>query len=267
MFYSLKECWIFWQIAKFLLGSFSVYLHNLKFSVPHILTSCLPEYQSLSSQFTRPCFGPSFLLHSLEITSSYKPQVVIESIYFLFLSSLFMLSNSWNIFSCIFGQFLNGLWKVKVAQSCLTLCNPMDYTVHGILQARILEWGSLCLLQGIFPTQGLNPGLLHCRQILYQLSHKQEINSIPSYSLMVWSDVWVPQKFESIIIFLILCKLVLSFSIQIQIILSEWIYFLPTTGTPLLFLDSLALPFCLFSPIIQLGLQGRHLYKRIPSEC
>ena len=32
--------------------------------------------------------------------------------------------------------------------------------------------GSLSLLQGIFPTQGLNPGLLHCRQILYLLSHK-----------------------------------------------------------------------------------------------
>jgi len=31
---------------------------------------------------------------------------------------------------------------------------------------------SLSLLQEIFPTQGLNPGLLHCRQILYQLSHK-----------------------------------------------------------------------------------------------
>ena len=30
--------------------------------------------------------------------------------------------------------------KVKVAQSCPTLCGPMDYTVHGILQARILEW-------------------------------------------------------------------------------------------------------------------------------
>ena len=30
--------------------------------------------------------------------------------------------------------------KVKVAQSCPTLCNPMDYTVHGILQARILEY-------------------------------------------------------------------------------------------------------------------------------
>ena len=34
------------------------------------------------------------------------------------------------------------------------------------------EVGTLSLLQGIFPTQGLNPGLPHCRQILYQLSHK-----------------------------------------------------------------------------------------------
>ena len=30
--------------------------------------------------------------------------------------------------------------KLKVAQLCLTLCDPMDYTVHGILQTRILEW-------------------------------------------------------------------------------------------------------------------------------
>ena len=32
------------------------------------------------------------------------------------------------------------IYIVKVVQSCLTLCDPMDYTVHGILQARILEW-------------------------------------------------------------------------------------------------------------------------------
>ena len=62
--------------------------------------------------------------------------------------------------------------KVKLTQSCTTLCDPMDYTVRGILQARILESGSLSLLQGIFPTQRLNPGLPHCRQILYQLNHK-----------------------------------------------------------------------------------------------
>ena len=40
------------------------------------------------------------------------------------------------------------LWKVKVAQSCLTLCNPMDYTVHGSLQARILEWVAFPFTRG-----------------------------------------------------------------------------------------------------------------------
>ena len=59
---------------------------------------------------------------------------------------------------------------VKVPQSCPTLCNPMDYTVHGILQNT--GAGSLSLLQGIFPTRGSNLGLLHCRWILYLLSHQ-----------------------------------------------------------------------------------------------
>ena len=38
--------------------------------------------------------------------------------------------------------------KVKVAQLCLTLCDPMDYTVHGILQDRILEWGAISFSRG-----------------------------------------------------------------------------------------------------------------------
>ena len=63
--------------------------------------------------------------------------------------------------------------KAKVAQLCPTLSNPLDYTVHGILQARNTGVGSLFLLQGIFPAQGSNPGLPYCRQILYQLSHKK----------------------------------------------------------------------------------------------
>ena len=62
--------------------------------------------------------------------------------------------------------------KVKVTQSCPTLCDPMDYLVHGILQVRILEWVAYPLLQRIFPTQESNRGLLHCRQILYQLSYQ-----------------------------------------------------------------------------------------------
>ena len=96
--------------------------------------------------------------------------------------------------------------KVKVTQVCPTLCDPMNYTVYGILQVRILGWepfpstgdlpsqaitprspalqadslraepqgkpkntgvGSLSLLQQIFLTQESNWGLLHCRWILY----------------------------------------------------------------------------------------------------
>ena len=38
--------------------------------------------------------------------------------------------------------------KVKVTQSCPTLCNPMDYTVYGILQPRILEWVAFPLSRG-----------------------------------------------------------------------------------------------------------------------
>ena len=38
--------------------------------------------------------------------------------------------------------------KVKVAQLCPTLCDPMDYTVHGILQARILEWAAFPFSRG-----------------------------------------------------------------------------------------------------------------------
>ena len=60
--------------------------------------------------------------------------------------------------------------KVKVTQLCLTLCDPMDYPWNYLGQNPGV--GSLSLLQEIFPTQGLNPGLLHCRWILYQLSHK-----------------------------------------------------------------------------------------------
>ena len=65
------------------------------------------------------------------------------------------------------GPSLSRGMKVKVAQSCPTLCDPMDYKVHGILQARILEWVAVPFSRGVFPAQGSNLGLLHCRQILY----------------------------------------------------------------------------------------------------
>ena len=45
---------------------------------------------------------------------------------------------------------------MKVIQSCLTLCDPMDYTVHGILQARILEWVAVPF-SGDLPNPGIEP--------------------------------------------------------------------------------------------------------------
>ena len=63
-----------------------------------------------------------------------------------------------------------------VTQSCLTLCNPMDGSPPDFFPmgfSRQEYWSGLPLsLQGIFPAQGSNLGLLHCRQILYHLSHQ-----------------------------------------------------------------------------------------------
>ena len=49
---------------------------------------------------------------------------------------------------------------------------PRDYMEYSF-PGQNTGVGSIFLLQGIFPTQGLNTGLQHCRQILYQLSHKE----------------------------------------------------------------------------------------------
>ena len=126
--------------------------------------------------------------------------------------------------------------EAKVTQLCLTLWDPKDYTVHGILQARILEWvafpssrgpsqlrdrtqvsliagrfftswarrevqeyqsGSLSLLQRIFPTQESNWGLLHWRQILYQVSYQGspplEKEMATHSSILAWKIPWTEE--------------------------------------------------------------------------
>ena len=62
---------------------------------------------------------------------------------------------------------------MKVAWSCPTLCDPMDLYSPWNSPGQDTGVGSLSFLQGIFSTQELNPGLPHCRWILYQLSHKE----------------------------------------------------------------------------------------------
>ena len=113
---------------------------------------------------------------------------------------------------------------MKVTQSFLTLCNSTDYRIHGILQARILEWvafpfsgdlpnpgieprspalqadslpaepqgkpkntgvGSLSLLQRIFLTQESNWGLLHCSQISKSPNMIKDIYEKPVVSIIL----------------------------------------------------------------------------------
>ena len=64
-----------------------------------------------------------------------------------------------------------------VALLCPTLCDPMDCSlpgssVHGSSPDNNTGMGCCALLKGIFPTKTLNPGLPHCRWILYCLSHQ-----------------------------------------------------------------------------------------------
>ena len=78
----------------------------------------------------------------------------------------------------IFSNFL--FWPslvCLVTQLCPTLCDHMDRSppgssVHGDSPGKNTEEGCHALLQGIFPTQGSNPGLPHCRWILYLQSHQ-----------------------------------------------------------------------------------------------
>ena len=78
-----------------------------------------------------------------------------------------------------YSRFTDAAFSVhaKSLQSCPTLCDPMDCSppgssVHGESPSKNTGVGCHALLLRIFPTQGSNPGLPHCRRILYQLSHQ-----------------------------------------------------------------------------------------------
>ena len=84
--------------------------------------------------------------------------------------------------------------KVKVTQSCLTLCHPMDCSppgssVQGDSPGKNTGVGCHALLQGIFQTQESNQGLLHCRQILYQLSYQGSLYPLAATAAAVASVV------------------------------------------------------------------------------
>ena len=129
---------LFWGIAKLSHNScaiFHVHQQYIKTQFPHILVNiCYFQFLKV-------------------ITIS------VDVRWYLIIVLIFYFSIEWWAFMCLFALSIYlpihptyvsiylccycsvAKWKeVKVSQSCLTLCDPMDYTVRGILQARILEW-------------------------------------------------------------------------------------------------------------------------------
>ena len=98
------------------------------------------------------------------------------------------------------GHALQWKWKWKSLKCVQLFCDAMDCIVHGLYSpwnspGQNTGVGSLSLLQGISPTQGSNPGLPHCRWILYQLSHKGSPRTLewvayPFSSRSFWPKNW-----------------------------------------------------------------------------
>ena len=83
-----------------------------------------------------------------------------------------------------------------VTKSCPNLCDPMDCrppgsTVHGISQARILEWVTISSSRGIFPTQGLNCVFCISRRILYHWPTREASIYVSTYLLCFycWENI------------------------------------------------------------------------------
>ena len=96
----------------------------------------------------------SFFIYSSPFPLSFQNSVFGTAFWhFLFLPCILSLSHVW-LFATP--------WTVAY-QAPLSM---------GSFQARELEWGAIPFSRGLFPTQGSNPGLPHCRQMLYHLSHQ-----------------------------------------------------------------------------------------------
>ena len=108
---------------------------------------------------------------------SFLPQKVSLLALFTFLAQVFLLPTETNLFYiatqgvCVCVCMC--MYVCLVAQSCPTLCNPMDRLLCPWGFSRQEYWSGLpCPPLGIFPTQESNPSFPHCRQILYHLSHQ-----------------------------------------------------------------------------------------------
>ena len=137
-------------------------------------------------------FGITFWQYLWNLISSsyslFEKLCKVKSSHFSFLECLkffffFLNTKTRNISVLLFDNCLSPAYymkkvKVLVTHSCPALCDPMDcslpgFSVRGIFQARILEWVAILFFRGSSQPRDRTPGLLHCRDILYYLSHQE----------------------------------------------------------------------------------------------
>ena len=149
------------------------------FAIPCLTTTTLPWFTDLTFQVPTqycPVQHPTLLPSPVTSTtgccfcfssiSSFFLKLFLHSSPVAYWAPTDLGSSSFSVlYFCFFILFM-GFSVMSDSLGPYGLCSPWNSPGQNT------GVGSLSLLQGIFPTQALNPGLLHCKQILYQLSHK-----------------------------------------------------------------------------------------------
>ena len=103
-----------------------------------------------------------------------------------------------------------------IIQWCPTLCNPMDYSLPGFsmkFSKQILEWVAILFSRDSSWSRGSNPGLLHCRQILYCLSYQGS----PKYSQVMLIMTLLTDQSVKVTFVRITCHLLLLSTIWMHL--------------------------------------------------
>ena len=170
----MRKTWV-WSLGwdDLLKKGKATYSSVLAWRIPWTIQSMGLQSQAQLSNFYFHCLNSCHGSKWQMIEEKVNGQIWSPSpwIFSFLISSILLISSSF-ITNC----------EVKIAQLCPTLWDPIDCTGQNT------GVGSLSLLQGIFPIQGLNLGLSHCGRILYQLGHKgsplhYELKYISIYSI------------------------------------------------------------------------------------
>ena len=118
-------------------------------NIPSIAEQIKKKWQKYTEQLYKK--GLNDLDKHDDVVTHLEPDILECEVKWAFRSITVKVTGSDGIPVELFKILKDVTVKVKVAQSCLTLCNPMDYTVHEILQARILEGVAFPLEKAVAP--------------------------------------------------------------------------------------------------------------------